>query len=124
VSVIRTFMVDNAMSDCFNVRTFFAVSRISTFCVNAEKVVEVLERLVPNLKSDYLDELILDLVAQYGKQAITAGDVTVGVITIQVSKNLIEVSANSNIPSLVKALSGLASQNSGLKIVYAGRELS
>jgi|GEM_PF-2993630 hypothetical protein len=111
------------MNDCFNVRTIFAATRISTFCVNAEKVVEVLEQLLPSLKSAYLDEFILDLVAHYGKQSITAGDVTVGVITIQVNKDLIDVSTSTHIPGLVEELRRLAHQNSGFKIVYAGREL-
>lgn len=78
------------MVDCLNVRTIFSLTRISTFCVEIKEALKVLDELLQAVGTGWAQEAILEVVSNYGKQAVMPGDVTVGVLTIVVSKNAVE----------------------------------
>ncbi|PSN91386.1 hypothetical protein B9Q03_01755 [Candidatus Marsarchaeota G2 archaeon OSP_D] len=78
------------MVDCLNVRTIFSLTRISTFCVEIKEALKVLDELLQAVGTEWAQEAILEVVSNYGKQAVMPGDVTVGVLTIVVSKNAVE----------------------------------
>ncbi|PSN94184.1 hypothetical protein B9Q09_04500 [Candidatus Marsarchaeota G2 archaeon ECH_B_SAG-C16] len=73
-----------------NVRTIFSLTRISTFCVEIKEALKVLDELLQAVGTGWAQEAILEVVSNYGKQAVMPGDVTVGVLTIVVSKNAVE----------------------------------
>lgn len=73
-------------------RTIFGLTRVSTFCVELQNLVSVLDELLGAVKTEWAQDAILELVSAYGKGAIMPGDVTVGVITVLVERGVVEFS--------------------------------
>ncbi|PSN83644.1 hypothetical protein B9Q01_04005 [Candidatus Marsarchaeota G1 archaeon OSP_D] len=96
------------MAECVNITTLFG-GRVSVFCVELVHVQKLLSELLPNLESEYLDELLIELVTQYGKRAVTQEDTTVCSLTIVVPKRVINVEIHQPFEQIESLLATLSS---------------
>ncbi|MEM3671057.1 MAG: TA0956 family protein [Thermoprotei archaeon] len=96
------------MTDCVGVTTIFGNGSVSVFCVGKERALEVLSALLPFIREDYIRDLFVELVDKYGKKAVSAEDVTVSTIVIDLLRSKVSVSEPSNIPEVAEYLNSYA----------------
>lgn len=110
------------MGDCINVTTVLKPTRLSTFCVELSNAVKALEELLSGVTSEYVEELILDVVSKYGKQTVMPEDITVASITIILAKRVVDVYLSRPSAALDSVLVRLATF-SPFSVYVMGREV-